>query len=133
MKTSRLLILLSIFSLMLALTPARAAEPAPMQLTPELQALLADLLKQSQADADPAPAPAPEAAPAPAVTAAPSAPVKPPLGSNSSLRTGSLSSSGLQGASLTPSGSVGGRGQTGFPRLSKEEWRALFPLAQDRR
>ena len=135
MKTPPLF-LVPLFSLTMVLASARAAEPTPQQLTPELQALLADLLKQMQAGAEVDPAPAPEPAPAPqaaAVPVAPVAPAKPPLGSASSLRTGGLSTGGLAGASLAPSGSVGGRGQAGVPRLSKEEWRVIFPVQQDRR
>jgi len=135
MKTPRLLFI-PLFSLTMMLATVRAAEPAPPSLTPELQAVLADLLKQMQAEAEvdpgpePAPAPAPQAA---VVPVAPVAPAKPPLGTASSLRTGSLSTGGLAGASLAPSGSVGGRGQTGAPRLSKEEWRVVFPVPQERR
>lgn len=129
MKTP-LLLLAPLFSLTMLLASARAAEPVPPQLPPELQALLADLLKQMQAEAEVDPSPAPQAA---AVPAAPTAPAKPPLGSASSLRTGGLSTSGLVGASLAPAGSVGGRGQMGAPRLSKEEWRVIFPIQQERR
>jgi len=129
MKTTHLL-LVPILSLTMVLASARAAEPVPQQLTPELQALLADLLKQMQAEAEMDPATAPQAA---AVPVAPVAPAKPPLGSASSLRTGSLSTGRLAGASLAPSGSVGGRGQVGAPRLSKEEWRVLFPVPQEGR
>lgn len=129
MKTPPLL-LVPLLSFTMLLASARAAEPVPQQLTPELQALLADLLKQMQAEAEVAPAPAP--APV-AVPVASGAPAKAPLGSATRLRTGGLSAGGLAGASLAPSGAVGGRGQTGVPRLSKEEWRVIFPVQQERR
>ena len=131
MKMSPLL-LVPLLSFTMMHASARAVEPVPQQLTPELQALLADLLKQMQAEAevDPAPAPVPQSA---AIPVAPAVPAKPPLGSASSLRTGGLSTKSLTGVSLAPSGSVGERGLTSVPRLSKEAWRVIFPVQPEHR
>jgi hypothetical protein len=132
------LLLAPLFSLALFLAPARAEEPAPVNLTPEMQAMLAELLKsmaQSAAQAAPEAAPVPEPAPvAPTAPAASPRETKPPLGSMSNLRTGGLTTSNLTGASLAPSASLGGRGTTGgVTRLNNNEWRLLFPARDDRR
>jgi hypothetical protein len=133
MKTTPLL-LAPVFSLVLFLAPARAEEPTPITLTPEMQALLAELLKsagQTAPEAAPVPDPVPAAPNAPVVTAREA---KPPLGSTSSLKTSSLTTSTLTAGSLAPSTSLNGRGTAGgSPRLSNDDWRQLFPVRQDRR
>jgi hypothetical protein len=131
------LLLAPAFGLALFLAPARAEEPAPVTLTPEMQALLAELLKsmaQPAPEALPVPEPAPVPPAAPVAPAAATREAKPPLGANSSLKTGGLVTSGLTGGSLSPAASLGGRGTTGVvTRLSNNEWRQLFPARDERR
>ncbi len=134
MKTSSILPVVAFVALSAVLftTPVRADDPpAPVKLTPEVQALLKDLLKQMDVDPEetkPQATPAAPTAPpatAPATSSTPvTAPKTEPAPSSTSLRTGSLQTSGLQ-----PSASLGGRGMAGgTPRLSIADWRLLFPL-----
>ncbi len=117
-------LLLPVVSLALLLAPTRADEAAPVTLTPEVQALLAELLKAADA-AQPAPEAAPTLDPAPVATEAkPAREARPPLGSASSLRTGRLTTSALTGARLAPASSLAGHGMA---RLSASAWRQLFP------
>jgi len=125
------LLLAPAFSLALFLAPARAQEPFPVNLTPEMKALVADLLKET-GQAAPEAAPVPEPAPAAPVAAIREA--KPPLGFASSLRTSSLAPGSLNGGRLAPSAALGGRGTAGgTARMSTNDWRQLFPAREDRR
>jgi hypothetical protein len=106
--------------------PVRADEPHPAATSPEMQALVAQLLQAvNAAQAEPAPVPAA----APAAAAAPVAKVIPRVAS--SLQTGRLVTGSLRTSSLAPSASLGGRGTTGgVARLNDEDWRLLFPIKQ---
>jgi hypothetical protein len=125
--TSALLLATTVFSL-----TARGDEPPvpqAAQLTPQIQAMLAELLKAADADAAPETAPtAPPTAPvppsAPTTPAAPATTQKAKAAPSTALSTGSLRTGGL-----TPSGSLGGHGTLGgAPRLTDDEWRQQFPV-----
>ena len=106
--------------------PVRADKPHPAATSPEMQALVAQLL-QAVAAAQAEPAPVPPAAPAAVVAPAPTAIPR----VASSLQTGRLVTGSLRITSLTPSAPIGGRGTTGgIPRLNDEDWRLLFPIKQ---
>ena len=124
MKTSLLLRTLLLAST-LASGAARAADPQPAPAAPDVAKLLA-MLNQlaTEADvpgaaADPEPAPAP--APAPAATPAPAP-----------RPASRLLTPHLRGATLTPSGPLGGRGPGATVPVTESAWRALFPLKQPR-
>ena len=107
------------------LSPARADEPQAIKLAPQIQAMLAELLKT--ADGEPAPDAAP-ANPAPAPDAATAPTAKAPVSASNqpvtSLRTSSLRTGGLM-----TSASLGGHGLSGgTPRLTAAEWRQQFPV-----
>ncbi len=124
MKINSLLILLAV-TLTLLLAPARAGEAVPADLPPEMQALLADLLKTvaaAQAAAEPA---AHERKPEwVAAEMKPDLEGRPPLGSGSSLRTSGLQTGALSGGRLAPSSSLAGRGAE---RRNDSAWRQIFP------
>jgi hypothetical protein len=112
---------------------AHAGDPQP---APDVQALIALLNKlaaesaaaaETEPTAEPAPSPAPLPIPAtptaqPAPTPAPAPLAKAtPAPASTTLRTNSLSTSGL-----TTSGALGGSGAAPVVRLSNDDWRALF-------
>jgi hypothetical protein len=112
----------------MALHPsARGDEPAALQanpLTPQIQAMLAELLKA--ADIDPASPPQPTPAPA-ASTTSPNATGPAPAPSNPSATKMIPSSNALHTGSLR-TGHLGSSGSlTGAARMSNDEWRQLFP------
>ena len=122
MKTLSLVSLIVLSTTVLSLS-ARGEEPPVSQtvkLTPQIQAMLAELLKA--ADADPAAEDSSTGNPATAsATAAPAEKIKPPL--STALHTNSLRTGGLS------TGSLGGHGTLdGAPRMTKEEWRQMFPV-----
>lgn len=122
-------LLAAVLSLACFAATARAEEPKSVTLSPEMKALLVELLKVVQATkSETAVVLDPEAdAPSPKV-AGPEV-KQPMLSSVGSLRGGSLKTRGLE-----PSAGLGGRGTKGeSSRPSAEEWRMLFPLRQDRR
>lgn len=117
---------------------ARGEEPDPSQiakLTPQLQAMLKDLLKAADGDAaDPAPAaPVAPAAVAPSTPTTPSRPA--PASATSATSTAhsarsprtSLGSTSLQTSSLRTGHLGASPSLTGAPRLNDDEWRQLFP------
>ena len=128
MKTSLLLRTL-LLACTLAGSAARAADPQPATAVPDVAKLLA-MLNQLAAEADvpvaaadPAPAPAP-APPAPEPAAAVPTPAPRPASR--------LITPQLRGATLTPSGALGGRGPGATVPVTESAWRALFPLKQPR-
>jgi hypothetical protein len=122
-------LLAAVFSLACLAAPARTEEPKAFTLSPEIQALLAELLKAVNATKSEATALLEPETEAPAAQVANREVKQPALGSLGSLRTGSLTTSGL-----APTGGLGGHGtKSGSSRASEEEWRMLFPLRQDRR
>jgi len=134
MKTLHFLYLGLLGATLLAV-PSRAQEPRALTLTPNVEAMLKDLLKSTDSGGASEAAPStPAAPPVKAPTPAPTASSKTGVASPTSLRTSSLSTS-----SLTPSGglatsSLGGHGlQGGTPRLNDTDWRALFPQAGGRK
>lgn len=130
MKNHLLLPTLSV-GLTLLFTPARAEDAVPTTLTPEMQELIAQLLKAA-AESRRDPAPAAEPVPQPSAPKEAKAPA--PAVAKSSLRTSGLTTGRLTTATLTPSAPLDGRGTTGgTPRFSAEEWRALFVSKSVRR
>ena len=112
----------------LVAAPVRADEPHPAATSPEMQALVAQLL-QAVAAAQAEPVPVPAAAAAPAAAVAPAPQTIPQVAS--SLQTGRLVTGSLRITSLTSSAPLGGHGTTGgVPRLSDEDWRLVFPIKQ---
>jgi hypothetical protein len=117
----------TVFSLSAHAEPPAA--PSATQLNPQIQAMLDDLLKTLEtagtqegtptpAEGAPKPAPSGPAA-ADGNAAAEAARIKPV---QSALQT-----SGLRTGGLMSSGSLGGHGMAGAPRLTNAEWRQLFP------
>ena len=124
MKTSLLLRTL-LLACTLAGSAARAADPQPATVVPDVAKLLA-MLNQLAAEADvPGAAADPEAAPAPAAPAAATPAPAPRPASR-------LITPQLRGATLTPSGALGGRGPGATAPVTESAWRALFPLKQPR-
>jgi hypothetical protein len=115
------LISATVFFAALFSIPTRAEEPQAVKLTPQIQAMLAQMLKATEAqlgeDAEPAD---PETAPAGDAPKSRSALKEPSAG---------LSTGGLRTGSLMTSAPLGGRGLVGgAPRMTNEEWRQRFPL-----
>jgi hypothetical protein len=104
--------------------PARADEPQAIKLTPQIRAMLSELLKT--ADAEPAETatptdPAPTPSTPPAIATAP--------GSKANQPATGLSTSSLRTSGLMTSASLGGHGLIGgTPRLTDAEWRQQFPV-----
>lgn len=115
--------------------PARGDEPDAAQiakLTPQLQAMLNELLKAADGDAtDPAPA-APTAPPpaTPAHLSVSTAPATPsltsPASGSRSPRT-ALGSTMLQTSSLRTGHLGSSTSLSGAPRWNDDEWRQIFP------
>ncbi len=136
------LVLLMVFAATVFSTPARGEEPDASQvtkLTPQLQAMLSELLKAADGDAaDPAPAapvaPAATPAPPPTASARPSAATS-TQGATSLTSTSaashpsgtSLGSPSLHTSSLRTGHLGAAPSLTGAPRMNDDEWRQLFP------
>ena len=128
----------TVFCLALLSWPARADEPQAIKLAPQIQAMLAELLKT--ADAEPAEnaavaAPAAPATPAASANPPPVLPVATPTLAPKAnqpatgLATSSLTTSSLRTGGLMTSAPLGGHGMNGgTPRLTDAEWRQQFPV-----
>lgn len=144
MKMTSLLLAASLVSVALHPTFVRAEDAEAARLSPEIQALMGELLKLRQQSAEVPPdlkATGPEIAAEPTARApvepAALAPVpqknRQPPGSASSLRTSSLKTGSLGTSGLQPA-SLGGRGPAGESgRRSNENWLLLFQSVWPRR
>lgn len=113
----------TVFGLASLSAPTRADDSEVIKLTPQIQAMLSQLLKAADADAaEEAKPDSPSSTPAPTPEAAGSQqPKASPL--STALRTSSLRTGGLATSTLGGHGLLGGA-----PRLTNEEWRQLFPV-----
>lgn len=120
----------TVFCATLLPAPTRADDPPAIKLAPQIQAMLAELLKNAEGEpaADAAPANPPPAPPATATTPAATAPAAKAPGTAANQPVTSLQTGTLRTGSLMTSAPLGGHGLTGgTPRLTAEEWRQLFP------
>jgi hypothetical protein len=127
------LVLLTVLAATVSSLPARGEEPDASQvakLTPQLQAMLNDLLKAADGDAA-APAPAAPVAPAAATAPPTTSSARPSTATSTSLSSRpsstSLGSTSLHTSSLRTGHLGASASLSGAPRMNDDEWRQLFP------